>query len=160
MLAGALAAAQHRVVRWPGASVTTVDANADQDPAQIAAVDAYFTSSATSSAAAKTSGTANKTQYVPMAIMRVFWGQAMTADLDALYHKLYHQAPPIPVATSPTLLPTVSVSREVREKIILDGGPMVTVIKVYTRSGELGFMAWLLHEAVPTAPPFTVAWRR
>ncbi len=84
MLAGALAAAQHRVVRWPGASVTTVDANADQDPAQIAAVDAYFTSSA----AAKTSGTANKTQYVPMAIMRVFWGQAMTADLDALYHKL------------------------------------------------------------------------
>ena len=34
------------------------------------------------------SGTANKTQYVPMAIMRVFWGQAMTADLDALYHKL------------------------------------------------------------------------
>jgi hypothetical protein len=31
------------------------------------------------------SGTANKTQYVPMAIMRVFWGQAMTADLDALY---------------------------------------------------------------------------
>jgi hypothetical protein len=22
---------------------------------------------------------------VPMAIMRVFWGQAMTADLDALY---------------------------------------------------------------------------
>ena len=34
------------------------------------------------------SGTANKTQYVPMAIMRVFWGRAMTADLDALYHKL------------------------------------------------------------------------
>ena len=34
------------------------------------------------------SGTANKTQYVPMAIMRVFWGQAMTANLDALYHKL------------------------------------------------------------------------
>ena len=34
------------------------------------------------------SGTANKTQYVPIAIMRVFWGQAMTADLDMLYHKL------------------------------------------------------------------------
>jgi hypothetical protein len=44
----------------------------------------------------------------------------------------------------------------VREEIILDGGPMVTVIKVYTISGELGFVAWLLHEAVPTAPPFTV----
>ena len=44
--------------------------------------------------------------------------------------------------------------------MILDGGPMVTVIKVYTRSGELGFMAWLLHEAVPTAPPFTVALLR
>ena len=34
------------------------------------------------------SGTANKTQYVPMSIMRVFWGQAMTQPLDALYHKL------------------------------------------------------------------------
>ena len=34
------------------------------------------------------SGTANKTQYVPMAIMRVFWGQAMVPELDALYHKL------------------------------------------------------------------------
>ena len=34
------------------------------------------------------SGTANKTQYVPMSIMRVFWGQAMTSELDALYHKL------------------------------------------------------------------------
>ena len=54
------------------------------------------------------------------------------------------------------LLPAVSVSREVREEIILDGGPMVTVIKVYTISGELGFVAWLLHKAVPTAPPFTV----
>ena len=34
------------------------------------------------------SGTANKTQYVPMSIMRVFWGRAMTADLSDLYHKL------------------------------------------------------------------------
>ena len=33
-------------------------------------------------------GTAHKTQYVGMAIMRVFWGQAMTADLDALYHAI------------------------------------------------------------------------
>ena len=32
------------------------------------------------------SGTANKTQYVPMSIMRVFWGMAMTPELDALYH--------------------------------------------------------------------------
>jgi hypothetical protein len=34
------------------------------------------------------SGTANKTQYVPMSIMRVFWGMAMTPELDALYHKI------------------------------------------------------------------------
>ena len=34
------------------------------------------------------SGTANKTQYVPMAIMRVFWGQALTPEVDALYHKI------------------------------------------------------------------------
>jgi hypothetical protein len=34
------------------------------------------------------SGTANKTQYVPMSIMRVFWGRAMTANLNDLYHKL------------------------------------------------------------------------
>ena len=34
------------------------------------------------------SGTANKTQYVPMSIMRVFWGMALTPELDALYHKL------------------------------------------------------------------------
>ena len=34
------------------------------------------------------SGTANKTQYVPMSIMRVFWGLALTPELDALYHKL------------------------------------------------------------------------
>ena len=34
------------------------------------------------------SGTANKTQYVPMAIMRVFWGLALTPELDELYHKL------------------------------------------------------------------------
>lgn len=34
------------------------------------------------------SGTANKTQYVPMAIMRVFWGMALTPELDALYHKI------------------------------------------------------------------------
>ena len=33
-------------------------------------------------------GTANKTQYVPMAIMRVFWGQALTPEVDALYHKI------------------------------------------------------------------------
>ena len=29
--------------------------------------------------------TANKTQYVPMSIMRVFWGMALTPELDALY---------------------------------------------------------------------------
>ena len=34
------------------------------------------------------SGTANKTQYVPMSIMRVFWGMAMTPELDALYHRI------------------------------------------------------------------------
>ena len=33
-------------------------------------------------------GTANKTQYVPMSIMRVFWGMALTPELDALYHKI------------------------------------------------------------------------
>ena len=34
------------------------------------------------------SGTAHKTQYVGMSIMRVFWGCAMVPDLDALYHKI------------------------------------------------------------------------
>jgi len=34
------------------------------------------------------SGTANKTQYVGMAILRVFWGQALSSDLSALYHKI------------------------------------------------------------------------
>ena len=34
------------------------------------------------------SSTANKTQYVPMAIMRVFWGMALTPELAALYHKI------------------------------------------------------------------------
>ena len=34
------------------------------------------------------SGTANKTQYVPMAIMRVFWGMALTPELQELYHKI------------------------------------------------------------------------
>lgn len=33
-------------------------------------------------------GTAHKTQYVPMSIMRVFWGMAMTPELDALYHRI------------------------------------------------------------------------
>ena len=33
-------------------------------------------------------GTANKTQYVPMSIMRVFWGMALTPELDALYHRI------------------------------------------------------------------------
>ena len=32
--------------------------------------------------------TAHKTQYVPMSIMRVFWGMALTPELDALYHKI------------------------------------------------------------------------
>lgn len=32
------------------------------------------------------SGTANKTQYVPMAIMRVFWGCALVPALNNLYH--------------------------------------------------------------------------
>ena len=32
--------------------------------------------------------TANKTQYVGMAIMRVFWGMGLVPDLDALYHAI------------------------------------------------------------------------
>ena len=32
--------------------------------------------------------TAHKTQYVGMAIMRVFWGMAMVPELDALYHAI------------------------------------------------------------------------
>ena len=32
--------------------------------------------------------TGHKTQYVPMAIMRVFWGMCLTSELDALYHKI------------------------------------------------------------------------
>jgi hypothetical protein len=39
-------------------------------------------------ASAQHSGTANKTQYVPMAIMRVFWGMALTPELSKLYHKI------------------------------------------------------------------------
>ena len=34
------------------------------------------------------SSTANKTQYVPMAIMRVFWGSALVPALDDLYHRI------------------------------------------------------------------------
>ena len=34
------------------------------------------------------SGTAHKTQYVPMAIMRVFWGMALVPELSDLYHKI------------------------------------------------------------------------
>jgi hypothetical protein len=34
------------------------------------------------------SGTANKTQYVPMSIMRVFWGMALVPELSDLYHKI------------------------------------------------------------------------
>lgn len=33
-------------------------------------------------------GTANKTHYVPMAIMRLFWAQALAPDLATLYHRL------------------------------------------------------------------------
>ena len=33
-------------------------------------------------------GTANKTQYVQMAIMRVFWGQALVPALNDLYHSI------------------------------------------------------------------------
>ena len=33
-------------------------------------------------------GTAHKTQYVGMAILRAFWGQALEPDLDALYHAM------------------------------------------------------------------------
>ena len=33
--------------------------------------------------------TAHKTQYVGMSILRVFWGQALVPDLDALYHALH-----------------------------------------------------------------------
>ena len=32
--------------------------------------------------------TAHKTQYVGMAIMRVFWGMGLVPDLDALYHAI------------------------------------------------------------------------
>ena len=32
--------------------------------------------------------TANKTQYVPMAIMRVFWGCCLVPELRALYHEV------------------------------------------------------------------------
>ena len=32
--------------------------------------------------------TAHKTQYVPMAIMRVFWGMALVSELDELYHNI------------------------------------------------------------------------
>lgn len=32
--------------------------------------------------------TAHKTQYVGMAIMRVFWGTCLSAELDALYHEI------------------------------------------------------------------------
>ena len=42
-------------------------------------------------------GTANKTQYVPMSIMRVFWGMAMTPEL----HKLYHRIRTIPSGDAP-----------------------------------------------------------
>ena len=34
------------------------------------------------------SGTANKTQYVPMAIMRVFWGRALIPELAQIYHAI------------------------------------------------------------------------
>ena len=34
------------------------------------------------------SGSANKTQYVPMSIMRVFWGMALVPELNDLYHKI------------------------------------------------------------------------
>lgn len=34
------------------------------------------------------SGTAHKTQYVGMALLRVFWGQCLHPDLDALYHAI------------------------------------------------------------------------
>ena len=34
------------------------------------------------------SGTAHKVQYTIMAVMRVFWGQAMVPELDALYHAI------------------------------------------------------------------------
>jgi hypothetical protein len=34
------------------------------------------------------SSTANKTQYVPMSIMRVFWGLALSPELATLYHNI------------------------------------------------------------------------
>ena len=43
------------------------------------------------------SGTANKTQYVPMSILRVFWGCALVPALDQLYHAIRT----IPSGTSP-----------------------------------------------------------
>ena len=33
-------------------------------------------------------GTANKTQYIPMSIMRVFWGTALDPEFDRLYHMI------------------------------------------------------------------------
>ena len=33
-------------------------------------------------------GTANKTNYVPMAIMRVFWAEALTPEIAAVYHAM------------------------------------------------------------------------
>jgi hypothetical protein len=33
-------------------------------------------------------GTAHKTQYVPMSIMRVFWGMALVPELSELYHNI------------------------------------------------------------------------
>ena len=38
--------------------------------------------------ASGTTSTANKTQYVPMAIMRIFWAEALTPDLAKLMHAL------------------------------------------------------------------------
>ena len=38
--------------------------------------------------AAAHTGTAHKTQYVGMALLRVFWGRAMVPDLDKLYHAI------------------------------------------------------------------------
>eukprot|EP00900_Chrysochromulina_parva_P000443 jgi/Chrpa1/1039/Chrysochromulina_OHIO_Genome00008490-RA len=42
-------------------------------------------------------------------------------------------------------------SANLEREITLDGGEKVTIVKVYTTAGTLGFVAWLL-QAAPTAP--------
>ena len=90
-------------------------------------------------------------------------GKKVTFAKDAFTYKpsppspsLLPPSPPTFATFGPPLLllflPSHEVSREVRDEIILDGGQRVTVIMVYTLAGELGFVAWLLHQAVASSP--------